>query len=149
MRLENAVGKSHSLAETIRNLGMRFSGGLHGHLSSKIRAWSIDTSHFSRNGCNRGKTPINKRHWTEILVHKPLKTKVDSKTLRRSLIESGREYKCAECDLPPVWRGKPLCIQVDHIDGDWENNLPINLRFICPNCHTQTDTFGIKNATVE
>ena len=36
----------------------------------------------------------------------------------------------------------PLRLEVDHIDGDYHNNLAENLRFLCPNCHTQTDNFS-------
>ena len=144
--LETAVQNSHSIADVIRQLGMKFSGGLHGHLTSKIKLWGIDTSHFSRNGCNKGKPPFNKRHWSEILIFQTRDIREDTKTLRRALIESGRIYKCEECDLPPVWNKKPICIQTDHKDGNWRNNVPTNLRFLCPNCHSQTSTYGVKNS---
>lgn len=49
--------------------------------------------------------------------------------------------QCAICSLPPVWNGKPLVLQLDHINGDSDNNHPSNLRLLCPNCHTQTATF--------
>ena len=46
--------------------------------------------------------------------------------------------------LGPIWNGKPLSLQLDHIDGDSDNCVPSNLRLLCPNCHTQTDTYGSK-----
>ena len=61
--------------------------------------------------------------------------------LKRLLIEvKNREYKCAECNLES-WRGKDLKLQVDHINGIHHDNRPENLRFLCPNCHSQTNTF--------
>lgn len=50
-----------------------------------------------------------------------------------------------------VWNGKPLMLQLDHIDGNHQNHVISNLRFICPNCHSQTETFSGKNkmASVE
>jgi hypothetical protein len=51
-------------------------------------------------------------------------------------------YVCSECGQLPEWNGKPLVLQVDHINGDPTDNRPENLRFLCPNCHTQTDTFA-------
>ena len=54
-------------------------------------------------------------------------------------------YKCSLCQNEGEWMGKTLSLQVDHIDGNSSNNLPNNLRILCPNCHTQTETWGIKN----
>lgn len=67
--------------------------------------------------------------------------------LRDRLISLGRDYVCAECGMSPEWNGKPLTLQVDHIDGDRFNNVLENLRFLCPNCHTQTETFGKTKGT--
>lgn len=61
-------------------------------------------------------------------------------TIRKVLIEKHGEF-CFECDQGGVWNNKPLMLQVDHIDGDSDNNKEDNLRLLCPNCHTQTDTF--------
>lgn len=52
--------------------------------------------------------------------------------------------KCDECDLPAFWNGKPLSLHMDHIDGDSDNSTISNVRLLCPNCHTQTETFGSK-----
>jgi len=65
--------------------------------------------------------------------------------LKQLLLEIGRRYVCAECGQEPVHNGKPLTLPVDHIDGDNTNQLPENLRFLCPNCHAQTPTYGWKN----
>lgn len=63
--------------------------------------------------------------------------------LKKYLIEQHGE-KCFECTHKAIWNGKPLVLQLDHIDGDSDNNLPTNLRLLCPNCHTQTANFGSK-----
>jgi 5-methylcytosine-specific restriction endonuclease McrA len=59
-----------------------------------------------------------------------------------------KEYKCQICENDGNWMNKKLCLQIDHIDGNCENNKPDNLRFLCPNCHTQTETWGIKNKNI-
>ena len=57
--------------------------------------------------------------------------------LRRALIEKGVEYCCSKCGQGPEWLGHPLTLDVDHIDGDWSDSQLNNLRFLCPNCHSQ------------
>lgn len=53
--------------------------------------------------------------------------------------------ECAICGQASYWNGKPLRLQLDHIDGNAFNNLFDNLRILCPNCHTQTETFTGRN----
>jgi len=64
-------------------------------------------------------------------------------TLKKYLIEKFGE-KCNACGTENTWNNKPLVLQLDHIDGDSDNNYPKNLRLLCPNCHSQTDNFGSK-----
>ncbi len=63
--------------------------------------------------------------------------------LKRYLVEKFGEV-CSDCGQTNSWNNKPLVLQLDHIDGDSDNNFPNNVRLICPNCHTQTDNFGSK-----
>ena len=54
------------------------------------------------------------------------------------------EYKCTECNITK-WNNKELTLELDHIDGQAHNCKIENLRFLCPNCHSQTDTFRGKS----
>lgn len=49
---------------------------------------------------------------------------------------------CSICFNEGIHNGKELVLQLDHIDGNSDNNLPYNLRLLCPNCHSQTETFS-------
>lgn len=64
-----------------------------------------------------------------------------SNPLRRYILERDN-HTCTECACGEEHNGKSLTLHIDHIDGDSDNNFPKNLRTLCPNCHSQTDTFG-------
>lgn len=67
----------------------------------------------------------------------------DRGTLKR-LLTRGRGHKCELCTLE-TWQGQSIPIELDHIDGNAGNNIPANLRLLCPNCHAQTPTAKGKN----
>lgn len=64
-------------------------------------------------------------------------------TLRR-LITKLHGYKCNKCSVSE-WNSEPIVLVVDHIDGDAGNNFPENVQLLCPNCNSQTLTFGGRN----
>lgn len=64
--------------------------------------------------------------------------------IKKRLIEKGWAEVCSECGIGPEWNGKPLTLQLDHINGISNDNRLENLRFLCPNCHTQTETYSNK-----
>jgi len=69
--------------------------------------------------------------------------RIERPTARKYLAEE-RGYKCEVCSVSD-WQGKPITLQVDHINGDPSNDHPDNLRLICPNCHSQTEFLGAAN----
>ncbi len=67
-------------------------------------------------------------------------------TIKRRLLQAGiLKNVCEECGLAE-WRGKPLAIQIDHRNGIRDDHRVENLRMLCPNCHSQTETFAGRNA---
>ena len=64
-------------------------------------------------------------------------------SLKIYLIET-RGEQCEECKITE-WNGKPITLQLHHKDGNNKNNAISNVELLCPNCHTQTDTWGQKN----
>jgi Zn finger protein HypA/HybF involved in hydrogenase expression len=54
-------------------------------------------------------------------------------------------YVCQECGNTGEWNGKSLTLQLDHKNGDNTDNRLENLEYLCPNCHSQTSTYGSKN----
>jgi hypothetical protein len=138
--LTDAVRKSTSFSGTLRNLGRKVSGSAHKALKNRIEKSNIDISHF----LNTSSEVVCKKRldWSEILVKdESLGYRRGGKMLTRALIESGAKHECAKCGLKNEWMGEPIKLEVDHLDGSFQNNLKDNLRFLCPNCHSQTDTF--------
>ena len=151
--LEALVKESVSVAEVLRKLGKQPSGNTHLYISKRIKELGIDTSHFLGRGANRGKkhkggTP--KKTWQEILVLRQDNKRELTLRLRRALIEYGRKYECENlnCSVRETWLDREITLHVDHLNGNWRDNRPKNLRFLCPNCHSQTDNYcGSKGYT--
>jgi hypothetical protein len=144
--VEAAVRLSTSVAETMRRLGMNYRSSHHPRFAARLVALGIDTNHFTGSGWNKG-IPSNRRKTPdEVLCRKPQGCdKEETYILRRVLLEIGVPEVCVECGQRPEWNGKPLTLEIDHIDGDNLNDERENLRFLCPNCHSQTPTYRTKN----
>ncbi|MFI2718853.1 HNH endonuclease signature motif containing protein [Streptomyces collinus] len=139
--LERAVAASTNMCEVLRHLGLEVVGGHHTHISRRIKAYGIDTSHF-KVPTRRGK-PWRPRTPEAFLVEQPADRarRVPSDRLKWAMASPGVAERCALCGTEAVWRGRPLPLEVDHVDGDWRNNRIENLRLLCPNCHSTTDSY--------
>lgn len=140
--LQDAVDHATSVAGVLRYLGLNQAGGTHAHISRTIKSFGLDTSHFNQGPHPNGAAKVRYRP-DQILVRRPFGARRERPAmLHRALVESGRAYRCALCGNRGLWMDRPLRLEIDHIDGDYHNNEEWNLRFLCPNCHTQTDTFA-------
>lgn len=109
------------------------------------RAHQSDT-----NNC-RGFTDAARIKSREVILAKAIKnafveeSTVSNEFIKKKLVSQyGVEEKCDVCGIMD-WLGKSLCLELDHINGVSHDNRPQNLRFLCPNCHTQSDTFRGRN----
>ena len=140
-QLRSAVAASTSVTEVLRRLGIKVAGGSHFHISKRIKRAGFDTSHFLGKASTRGRK-FDRLTPEEILVRRdPALPRVKPRLLRRALQESGRNTECSKCGVTASWMGEHLTLHIDHIDGDPWNNEIENLRYLCPNCHSQTSTY--------
>lgn len=63
---------------------------------------------------------------------------------QRIVANSLLEYKCNKCGID-YWQGETIILDLDHINGNNRDNRLENLRYLCPNCHSQTDTYKGRN----
>ena len=133
--LEAVVELSVSVSETVGRLNIRAGSDSHQKVKSLIEHWSIDTSHFG--------TKRRRRKLTENDVFRKF-PRCHLSTVK-TWAKKRLPQVCAPCGLLPEWCHKFLTLQLNHIDGDTTNCELSNLEMICPNWHTQTDTYGGRN----
>lgn len=136
-RLRAAVAVSASFKDVVRHLGISQVGGNQTHISRRIAVLGIDTSHFAPTRKGRPKGSLG----DPLTLRSPEGGRVPGERLLRELLRTGVSEVCSACGIGPEWNGKPLRLEVDHINGDWWDNRPENLRLLCPNCHAVTDTY--------
>ncbi|MGW3412181.1 HNH endonuclease signature motif containing protein [Streptomyces sp. NPDC000888] len=142
--LEPVVAASMSVNEVLRRLGLEVVGGHHTNISRRIKAYGIDTSHFTPVVRTERQRYNQRRRTAEEILTEDTSAhprRIPSSRLKRAIGELGVEEHCALCGIEGVWLGEPLPLEVDHIDGNWRNNRIENLRLLCPNCHSTTDSY--------
>ena len=138
------VAESYTYSDCLRALGLGTNGGSSTDtLKRRINELNCSIEHFNRKGGNGRVSAHAKYTLAEILVENSTYANI-SRLKERLLRETDMEYKCAICGIFE-WLDKPLSLHLDHINGVNNDHRIENLRFLCPNCHSQTSTYAGKN----
>ena len=142
-QFQKLISESTSYTEVLVKLGLVARGGTSSKLLKKrLIELNCSTSHFKPKNAN-SRVKITQPLST-VLVEKSTYTNI-SKLKQRIIREGLMQYKCVGCGLGSDWNGKPITLQLDHINGISNDHRLTNLRFMCPNCHSQTHTFAGRN----
>ena len=142
----NYVKDSFNYSEIVRKCGLTANN--HTTLKKRIAKLNIDISHFNTNPGAFKKNDTNnprllrKKSLEEICVKDS--TYSTGHLKKRLYNELHWDKKCSECNLE-TWQGKEITLELDHINGNNEDHRLENLRILCPNCHSQTDTYKGRN----
>lgn len=128
---QQIVKDSDSVTTVLEKLGLSNIGGNRTSVKTRIEKMQLDTSHFSR-----------KRKNVDIFIEN---SKTSNSTIKTRIIKDGLiEYKCKKCHNKGEWCNAKLTLQLEHKNGCNTDNRLENLEFLCPNCHSQTNTWSGK-----
>jgi len=143
--LERAIKHAKCIKDVMINLGMKVNNGGYRIIHSYAIKYNLELPRFS------GEEQVKQAKLATKIPDEEyfnINTYHSGSHIRKRLIKDHkREEKCAVCGIGTKWNNKFLRFQVDHIDGNRFNNTLTNLRFLCPNCHSQTETFGNSRKT--
>jgi len=129
--LEPIVASSMSYAECLRKMDRKPVGSNYKNLQKNIKKFGLDTSHMLHQAWNSGRE------------FKALDELIGTTQIKKRIVKE-MGHKCSSCNLTE-WKGKPIPLELEHIDGDNQNNSRENLTLLCCNCHALTPTWRRRN----
>ena len=145
IEFRDAILKSETNTETLQKFGLKNHGGISKSFRERLKELGIDTSHFhpEKAKLNPSNTLSKIDAIKKYFVEKGMKGRcmIRKYLLKYHLIE----VKCVSCGMGAEWNGKPITLQIEHKNGNGRDHRLENLEWLCPNCHSQTETFAGRN----
>ena len=136
------VRTSYSYSQVISRLGLAPAGGNYESTKRRISKLNLDVSHFKGQGWNKGVVLGHKRPIEDYLSNN---FGIQSHKLRLRLLSEGiKEHRCESCGLTE-WLNDKIPLELEHVNGNHNDNTFTNLLLLCPNCHAKTSTYRGKN----
>lgn len=144
-QLKELLLKNTSNTQILLKIGVAVTGGNRAALKRRAEEEGLAEYYtVSKPGWPTGRTRAKKEYDYAAIFAKD--SGITRSILKHVMIRDGLvKHECAVCQLLPEWNGKSLVLVLDHENGDATDNRLENLRLLCPNCNSQTDTFSWKN----
>jgi hypothetical protein len=144
-QLIKAAKESTSVRQVLGKLGLKEAGGNYNQVKKYIAEYKINSKHFKGQGWNRG---LFGRYLPRIPLKEILKRNSDFqsyKLKKRLFVAKLKSPKCELCGWAKKSKDGRVPLELDHINGDSHDNRLINLRVLCPNCHSLQPTHRGRN----
>jgi len=130
------------MRQVLLKLNVAPYGGNYDVLRKAVQHFNPDTTHFTGQAWNRGKTLTPKQPIKEYLANKiPVQSyRLENRRLKEGILKP----ECSQCERTH-WLDQPIPLELDHINGNNKDNRLKNLRLLCPNCHALTPNYRSKN----
>jgi len=139
-----AVNESKNIGQVISYLNGSMSGSAYKTIRKHIKRLVLNTDHFDEHSRHNKRAKTLQIPFEEIFVQSS-KWKLRNQVIKQRLLEENiKNDICELCEQGNTHNGIELVLQLDHINGNNKDNRLENLRIVCPNCHTQTKTWGNK-----
>ena len=149
--LQKLLDESPSFLSLFATLGLSKYSGHHKNLNRRVEKENLDLTKLNKNRLKKQRAGLCPRPFklTDEEYFTEGSFRGGSNLKKRLLSGNYLKEVCSDCGIGPEYNNKPLTLQVDHVNGSNEDNRMENLRLLCPNCHSQTDTFCGRSIKLE
>jgi hypothetical protein len=131
--------------QVLAGLSLSPTGGNYRSFYLHVERLGLDISHFTGQGYLKGGANPSAPSLPLETILVPDSRYTNFSYLKKRLLAEGMlQKRCYECGLTE-WRGHPITLRLDHVNGDNRDHRAENLRLLCPNCDSQMPTYCGRN----